>query len=275
LEWGSAIDGTRIYVAVANSMGQPWTLSDGSMTTSGFWSALDPATGRILWQTAGEPKVKSSNQGPVSVANGVVYAGTIDTAGTMYALDAASGSTLWTFASGGSVNAGAAIVDGAVYWGSGYGVRGIGLKPNTKLYAFVPKADCRGRNSCVPNAGAGGSGGSAGSAAGAGGAAGGGGGPIPTTWSGIYAAYLGPGTIGHCSGCHNESGRIVPLNSAEVAYQSLQSIGQINGVSSPIGQAGLSRLTWLGGDMPPNGPTSAPDAVQAIQAWVAAGALDN
>jgi hypothetical protein len=33
----------------------------------------------------GTPMVKSSNQGQVSVANGVVYAGTVDVVGTMYA----------------------------------------------------------------------------------------------------------------------------------------------------------------------------------------------
>jgi polyvinyl alcohol dehydrogenase (cytochrome) len=270
LEWGSATDGTRIYAAVANSLGLPWTMPNGQSTTSGFWSALDPATGAILWQTAGQPIVKSSNQGPVSVANGVVYAGTIDIPGTMYALDANSGETLWTFASGGSVNAGAAIVDGTVYWGSGYGVRGIGIKPNNKLFAFVPKDDCKHGNACLPQAGSGGSGG----AGGAGGAAGSGG-PIPTTWSDIYATYLGPGTIGHCSGCHSGTGRVVPLDSALVAYQSLQSVGQITGTDSPIGRAGLSRLSWMGGDMPPNGPTIAPDAEQAIEAWVAAGAPND
>jgi polyvinyl alcohol dehydrogenase (cytochrome) len=274
MEWGSATDGTRIYAAIANNAGQQWTLSDGTTTVSGFWSALDAASGRILWQTGGIPMVKSSNQGPVTVANGVVYAGTIDTAGTMYALDAANGKTLWTFASGGSVNSGVAVVDGVGYWGSGYGVRGIGLRPNNKLFAFVPRADCRQRNPCVPVAGSGGSGGAGGSA-GSGGAAGGGGGPIPTTWSGIYATYLGPGTIGHCSGCHAGVGRNVPLDSAPVAYQSLQSVGQINGTGSPIGKRGMSRLTWLGGDMPPNGPTIAPDAEQAIIQWVAAGAPND
>ena len=38
----------------------------------------------------------------------------------MYALAAATGKILWSFASGGSVSGGAAIVDGSVYWGSGY-----------------------------------------------------------------------------------------------------------------------------------------------------------
>jgi polyvinyl alcohol dehydrogenase (cytochrome) len=49
----------------------------------------------------------------------------------MYALDASSGAILWSFASGGEVRSGAAIVGPKVYWGSGY--RG---GHNNKLYAF-------------------------------------------------------------------------------------------------------------------------------------------
>ena len=139
MQWGSATDGKRIYTAVSNGGegGQaPWTLPSGEVTTSGFWSALDPNSGQILWQTRGEPAVTTTNQGFVSVANGVVFGGTVDAVGTMYALDAATGNTLWSFESGGSVVAGAAIVDGVVYWGSGYAVQGIGMTPNNKLYAF-------------------------------------------------------------------------------------------------------------------------------------------
>jgi polyvinyl alcohol dehydrogenase (cytochrome) len=44
----------------------------------------------------------------------------------------ATGAIDWSYASGGSVVAGAAIVNGTVYWGSGYYV-GTG---NNKLYAF-------------------------------------------------------------------------------------------------------------------------------------------
>jgi polyvinyl alcohol dehydrogenase (cytochrome) len=137
LQWGSATDGKRIYTAISNSDHKPWTLPNGQVTTAGLWSALDPATGAILWQTTGTPAVTTTNQGAVSVANDVVYAGTIDAVGTMYALKASTGQTLWTFASGGSVNAGPAIVNGTVYWGSGYGVQGIGLTPNNKVYAFT------------------------------------------------------------------------------------------------------------------------------------------
>ncbi|MFD1560417.1 PQQ-binding-like beta-propeller repeat protein [Paraburkholderia silviterrae] len=61
----------------------------------------------------------------------------------MYALDAATGEIKWSFESGGAVVSGAAIVDGTVYWGSGYHTKVLGLPyagDNHKLDAFaVPK----------------------------------------------------------------------------------------------------------------------------------------
>ncbi len=77
----------------------------------------------------------------VTVANGVLYAGSLASTGTnMYALDAATGTILWSFASGGSVTGGASIADGRVYWGSGYcGTACFGSAPvnnNNKVYAF-------------------------------------------------------------------------------------------------------------------------------------------
>ncbi len=54
----------------------------------------------------------------MTVANGVVYAGSMGSgqdANNMYALDAKTGKILWRFNSGGSVAAGAAVVDGTVY----------------------------------------------------------------------------------------------------------------------------------------------------------------
>ena len=52
----------------------------------------------------------------------------------MYALDAATGNILWNFASGGTVIDGPSIVDGSLYWGSGYrNIQGTG---NNKVFAF-------------------------------------------------------------------------------------------------------------------------------------------
>jgi polyvinyl alcohol dehydrogenase (cytochrome) len=75
--------------------------------------------------------------GPVTVANGVVYAPSMS--GFVYALDAHSRNVLWSYNTGASVNGGAAIVSGTVYWGSGYGHfphnSPVGTS-NNKLFAF-------------------------------------------------------------------------------------------------------------------------------------------
>ncbi len=133
IEWGSATDGQHIYAAITNTYHTPYTFQSGQVVTGGFWSALDAATGQIVWQTANPTGATAS--GPMTLANGVVYAGSMDATGTMYAMDAATGQILWRFASGGSVNSGAAIVRGVVYWGSGYARLGLGTGNNT-FYAF-------------------------------------------------------------------------------------------------------------------------------------------
>ena len=133
LQWGSAVDGKRVYTANVNSNFKPWTMPDASIVTSGMWSGLDAATGQLLWQTA--PPHGGSTSGPVTTANGVVFGCSLDPLGYMYALNAATGAVLWEFASGGSCLSGAAISKGTVFWGSGYSNFGFGT-PNNKLYAF-------------------------------------------------------------------------------------------------------------------------------------------
>lgn len=136
IEWGSATDGRRIYVAIGNSGHTSYTLTSGQLITWGSWSALDAATGKILWQTA-DPTEGALDTGSVSVANGVLYAGSYDASGHMYAFDADTGKILWSFASGGSVIDGPSIVDGFLYWGSGYSRIRPGTA-NNKVYAFAP-----------------------------------------------------------------------------------------------------------------------------------------
>src|SRR4029079_17179965 len=41
LQWGSSVDGDRVYTANSNSNYKPWTLPDGSTTNLGVWSGLD------------------------------------------------------------------------------------------------------------------------------------------------------------------------------------------------------------------------------------------
>jgi polyvinyl alcohol dehydrogenase (cytochrome) len=133
LQWGSAVDGQRVYTANANSNFVSWTLPGGASTMDGIWSGLDAVTGEILWQTV--PSHGGSTSGPVTTANNLVFGCTLDPDGYMYALDATTGVVLWSFASGGSCLSGAAISDGMLYWGSGYSNFGFGT-PNNKLYAF-------------------------------------------------------------------------------------------------------------------------------------------
>jgi polyvinyl alcohol dehydrogenase (cytochrome) len=134
IQWGTAFDGRRIYAAIGHNTGQPYTLPSGDTITGGSWAALDPATGRILWQTPdpqGAPDLAS-----LSAANGVLYGSSMaHTGDQMYALDTATGEILWRFPAGGSIVGGPAIVRGAVYWGSGYGrTGGVG---NNQFYAFT------------------------------------------------------------------------------------------------------------------------------------------
>jgi len=141
IEWGTSTDGERIYAAIANCSHKTYTYTtfDGQQktTTGGLWTALDPATGKILWQTGAPENPEYITDGFVSSANGVVYAGS--SGGDFYALDARTGQVEWRFPSGGAVWSGAAIVDGVVYWGSGYDTKARKMTydgNNNKFYAF-------------------------------------------------------------------------------------------------------------------------------------------
>jgi polyvinyl alcohol dehydrogenase (cytochrome) len=160
LQWGSAVDGVRVYTQINNNaFGPPWTLKGGPdagtdvPSFTGFFSGLDAATGQILWQTRptenGVPFLGGA-MGPVSSTNGVVFACSFGQAtlnpdftvtghsgGAMYALDASRGTVLWRFESGDFCGGGAAISRGAVFWGTGYAQLGVpNLDGGGRLYAF-------------------------------------------------------------------------------------------------------------------------------------------
>jgi polyvinyl alcohol dehydrogenase (cytochrome) len=78
--------------------------------------------------------------GPVSGANGVVYACSMDDVGHMYAMHAATGAILWDFTSGANCLGGAAISSGMVFWGTGYDAFKASPGPANDvqgLYAFA------------------------------------------------------------------------------------------------------------------------------------------
>jgi polyvinyl alcohol dehydrogenase (cytochrome) len=134
IQWGSATDGRRVYVAEANSLKRPYKLPDGQTIRYGSFAALDAVTGKLIWQTA-DPS-KGFDKAALTVANGVLYAGS--TTGYMYAIDAATGKVLWQFKGQGSSLAGPAVVNGSVYWGNGY--TADWATPGTTFYVFgLPK----------------------------------------------------------------------------------------------------------------------------------------
>src|ERR1022692_3493440 len=125
IQWGTASDNQRIYVAISNASQQAYILQPSGLAwTGGSWAALNPATGAIIWQVPdpGFSTVHPANHAmalaPVTVANGVVYVASMS--GYMFALDGATGATLWSFMAPGSVNAAPAVVNGTLYWGTGY-----------------------------------------------------------------------------------------------------------------------------------------------------------
>ncbi len=155
--FGAATDGERIYFQNANFNHTPYVLEAGlhkdTEINGGFWGALDAKTGEILWQTpvpgVNLPLTQTPNihlvwgfnkgpgwykwpVGPLTVANGVVFAGVSDLEGTMVAMDATTGEILWQFNSGQSVASAPSVVDGRLYWGVGYKFGNSG----NRLYSF-------------------------------------------------------------------------------------------------------------------------------------------
>ncbi|MBY0511368.1 MAG: PQQ-binding-like beta-propeller repeat protein [Rhodospirillaceae bacterium] len=148
---GSATDGTRIYAASGNAkqvfhFPKSHTLPNGQTIQYGSFAAMDAATGKIVWQVADpagaefpgndkECKIDSPREdcggafpkGPVTVANGVVYACSTAPDGPMYAFHAATGALLWTFKSGAPCDSGAAVIDGVVYWVGGRTLHAFGV----------------------------------------------------------------------------------------------------------------------------------------------------
>ncbi|XP_061351215.1 uncharacterized protein LOC133296280 [Gastrolobium bilobum] len=129
--WGAASDEEKVYTNFIVSA------SSSSTTTSSGWVAMDARNGTIMWST-GNPS-NANAFGPVSVANGVIFAGSTDREGSLYAINSKSGEILWSFETGASIYGGVSISDGCIYVGNGYHVA-VGFTLNftagTSLFAF-------------------------------------------------------------------------------------------------------------------------------------------
>ncbi|KAM5567146.1 hypothetical protein ABKV19_015318 [Rosa sericea] len=137
--WGAATDGRRVYTNIANGQRQMFPLAPSNLTTTaGAWVALDADTGKILWSTANPSN--DTAQAPVTVANGVVFAGSVASNGPIYAMDATTGKILWSINTGSTIYGGVSASYGCIYLGNGYTVGLAKFHPTwtggTSLFAF-------------------------------------------------------------------------------------------------------------------------------------------
>ncbi|KAK1552446.1 hypothetical protein Q3G72_017148 [Acer saccharum] len=139
-QWGAATDGRRVYTNIANSNRVNFTLAPSRQTTTaGAWVALDAYTGEILWSTANPSN--DTAQAPVTVVNGLLFAGSVAPNGPIYAMDTNTGRILWSYNTGSTVYGGISASYGCIYLGNGYTV-GLAARfhptwtPGTSLYAF-------------------------------------------------------------------------------------------------------------------------------------------
>ncbi len=131
LQWGSATDGTRIYVADSASLPTAGTSSGGS------WSALDPATGAVLWKTMTPDAaggVKDGAWGAVSTANGVVFG--CSGSGILYALNGVTGAIVWSYNTGARCQSGFSIANATVFGGTGYSQAPAQYQTAGNFFAF-------------------------------------------------------------------------------------------------------------------------------------------
>ncbi|XP_062152132.1 uncharacterized protein LOC133860568, partial [Alnus glutinosa] len=137
--WGAATDNRRVYTNIVNSDSKNFTLKPSEkITTVGGWVAMDAHGGKILWSTANPSNATAA--GPVTVANGLLFAGSTNPKGPIYAMDAKTGEILWSYETGATVYGGMSVSDGCVYVGNGY-VLGLGVftpsfTAGTSLFAF-------------------------------------------------------------------------------------------------------------------------------------------
>lgn len=119
--WGAATDGRRVYTNIVNGDRKTFNLVPSNQTTNaGAWVALDARDGEILWTTA-NPSNETS-PGPVTLVNGVLFAGSVAPNGPFYAMDARTGTILWANYTGATIYGGASASYGCVYIGNGYSV---------------------------------------------------------------------------------------------------------------------------------------------------------
>jgi hypothetical protein len=93
------------------------------------------------------------------------------------------------------------------------------------------------------------------------------------TWTELFNGYLAAGKVGNCA--HSGSCHQNVMRSPRAAFSWLQAQGQLSGSEPGITDPTSSCFSWLGGDMPPDGPASDPIVERDFELWVKDGAKNN
>lgn len=153
IQFGSAFDGTKMYVAVSDMGFVSETIPVGARLvidpkSGGGFHAIDAATGQVAWSVApprcaaDRPTCSPAQSAAVTAIRGVAFAGSVD--GHLRAYAADDGTVIWDFdtarefvsvngvrANGGSMNGpGPTIAGGMLFVSSGYG---MGMAGNALL----------------------------------------------------------------------------------------------------------------------------------------------
>ena len=155
IQWGTAYDGSRIYVAVSDIFTPPPMQPNPE---AGGLFALDPETGAILWHTphpgcGGRPGCSPAQSAAVTAIPGVVFSGGLD--GHLRAYAARDGAIVWDVdtareydsvngvpAHGGSLDGpGPVVAGGTLFVNSGYAF--IAGRPGNVLLAFAVDGTAR------------------------------------------------------------------------------------------------------------------------------------
>jgi alcohol dehydrogenase (cytochrome c) len=112
----------------ASATGLAGGLAFNFKTGTGGLTAVDPGTGKVLWQN----KLPSEDFGAATVANDVVFTSTYD--GTIYAFDTKTGKTLWTKKASAGINSFPAIDGDTLLVGAGG--PGFFKNPHYELTAY-------------------------------------------------------------------------------------------------------------------------------------------
>ena len=154
VQWGSATDGTNVYVAVSDIKRIMLTFStstDADPSQGGGMFALRLADGKQMWTTppvscGSRPRCSPAQSAAVTAIPGVAFSGSVD--GHMRGYSTADGKIIWDFDSeqqyktvngvpgqGGSIDGpGPVVAGGMLFMNSGY--VSAGGAPGNVLLAF-------------------------------------------------------------------------------------------------------------------------------------------